>query len=331
VVLSGEKGYKKKLKEKYMSAPRPFRFGIITESTQSREEWTTLVRKAENLGYATFLLADHYVNELPPIAALMAAADATKTLRVGTFVFDNDFRHPAMLAKEVAALDLLSEGRFELGIGAGWHRPEYEQINLPFDRAGVRINRLEEALHIIKQFFTEETVRFTGTHYTVTDLPAFPKPYQRPHPPILMGGGGKKLLTLAGREADIIGLHLKVNDDGTVDASERTEAALECKVEWVRQAAGERFSAIELNLLIADVIITQDPLQAAEDYIQKKQRTGVTAEQILASPYVLIGSVEQHIERLQRLRERTGVSYIVIDSGCMDTFAPVVARLAGTA
>jgi len=312
-----------------MASTRPFRFGVITESTQSREEWTTLVRKAEDLGYATFLLADHYVNELPPIAALMAAADATRTLRVGTFVFDNDFRHPAMLAKEVAALDLLSEGRFELGIGAGWHRPEYEQINLPFDRAGIRINRLEEALHIIKQFFTKETVDFSGTHYTVTNLPAFPKPSQRPHPPILMGGGGKKLLTLAGREADIIGLHLKVNDDGTVDAEERTEAALERKVAWVRQAAGERFEAIELNLLIADVIITPNQLQAAEEYLQERKRTEVTAEQLLTSPYVLIGSVEQCIERLQHLRAQSGVSYIVIDAGYMDAFAPVVARLAG--
>src|SRR6266567_3642759 len=244
-----------------MSKMRPFRFGVITESAPSREHWATLVRKAEDLGYATFLLADHFVNEFPPLVALMAAADATKTLRVGSFVFDNDFRHPALLAKEIATLDLLSGGRFELGIGAGWHRPEYEQTGLPFDRAGVRINRLQEALSIIKQFFTQESVTFAGNHYTLTDLKAFPKPLQRPYPPILMGGGGKRLLTLAGQEADIIGLHLKVNDDGTVDASERTEAALAQKVEWVRQAAGERLATVELNILIAHVSITQDRQQ----------------------------------------------------------------------
>ena len=309
---------------------RPFRFGVITESAPSREQWIALVRQAEDLGYATFLLADHFVNEFPPLVALMAAADATKTLRVGSFVFDNDFRHPAMLAKEVATLDLLSGGRFELGIGAGWHRPEYEQVGLPFERAGIRIQRLEEALQILKQFFTEDTVTFAGTHYTVTNLHAFPRPQQRPHPPFLMGGGGKKLLTLAGREADIVGLHLKVSDDGTVDASERTETALARKVEWVRQGAGERFSAVELNLLVGTVIITQDQMQAAEQSIREKEGLEITAEQLIASPYVLIGSVEQVVERLQHLREHYGISYIVIGSEHMEIFAPVVARLAGT-
>jgi probable F420-dependent oxidoreductase len=287
------------------------------------------VRKAEDLGYATFLLADHFVNEFPPLVALTVAADATKTLRVGSFVFDNDFRHPALLAKEVATLDLLSGGRFELGIGAGWHRPEYEQTGLPFDSAGVRINRLEEALTIIKQFFTKESVTFAGSHYTVTDLKAFPKPLQHPSPPILMGGGGKRLLTLAGQEADIVGLHLKVNENGTVDASERTEAALAQKVEWVRRAAGERFAAVELNLLVGSVIITQHQQQAAEQYICESGRPFVTAEQLLASPYVLIGSIEQLIERIQRLREQFGISYLVLDADHMEAFAPVVARLAG--
>jgi probable F420-dependent oxidoreductase len=312
-----------------MPQKRPFRFGVITESAPSREHWMTLVRKAEDLGYATFLLADHFVNELPPLVALMAAADATKTLRVGSFVFDNDFRHPALLVKEVATLDLLSDGRFEFGIGAGWHRPEYEQIGLPFDRAGVRINRLQEALRIIKQFFTKESVTFAGSHYSVTDLKAFPKPVQRPYPPILMGGGGKRLLTLAGQEADIIGLHLKVNDDGTVDASERTEAALAQKVEWVRQAAGERFAAVELNLLIGRVILSEDQQQAAEQYIRQSEQAGVTVEQILANPYMLIGNIEQLTERIQGLREQFGISYLVLDADYMETLAPVVARLTG--
>src|SRR5205085_2098326 len=139
----------------------------------------------------------------------------------------------------------------------GWHRPEYEQVGLAFESAGIRINRLEEALRIIKQFFTQEAVTFAGKHYTVTDLQAFPKPLQRPHPPIFIGGGGKRLLSLAAREADIIGVHVKVNDDGTVDASERSEAAIAQKVEWVRQAAGERFPSLELNLLIRTIIITE--------------------------------------------------------------------------
>jgi len=164
----------------------------------------------------------------------------------------------------------------------------------------------------------------------VTNLKAFPKPLQRPSPPILMGGGGKRLLTLAGQEADIIGLHLKVNDDGTVDASERTEAALARKVEWVRQAAGERFAAVELNLLIASVIITQDQQQAAEQYLRESGRAGVTTEQLLASPYMLIGSIEQLSEQIQRLREQFGISYFVVGSEYMEAFAPVVSRLAGS-
>jgi probable F420-dependent oxidoreductase len=312
-----------------MSETRPFRFGVITENAPSRDYWITLVRRVEELGYATFLLADHFVNELMPIAALMAAADATKTLRVGSFVFDNDFRHPALLAKEAAALDLLSDGRLEFGIGAGWHRPEYDQIGLPFDSAGVRLSRLEEALHIIRQFFTEETVNFVGNHYTVTDLQAFPKPVQRPYPPFFMGGGGKKMLSLAAREADIIGLHVRVKDDGTVAADERSEAVLARKVEWVRQAAGDRFASIELNLLVSDIVITEDRQQAAEQYIREKGRPGATAEQILANPYLFIGSIEQIAEQLYRLREQFGISYFVVDSGVMEAFAPVVSRLAG--
>lgn len=313
-----------------MPEMRPFRFGVITENASSREQWVTLVRRVEELGYATFLLADHFVNELMPIAALMAAADATKTLRVGSFVFDNDFRHPALLAKEVAALDLLSDGRFEFGIGAGWHRPEYDQIGLSFDSAGVRLSRLEEALHIVRQFFTEETVNFVGKHYTVTNLQAFPKPVQRPHPPFFMGGGGKKMLSLAAREADIIGLHVRVKDDGTVDPSERIEAAIARKVEWIRQAAGDRFASIELNLLVSDIVITENRRQAAEHYMRERARPGATVEQILASPYLFIGSVDQIAEQICRLREQYGISYFVVDAGVMEAFAPVVAHLAGS-
>lgn len=312
-----------------MSKTRPFRFGVVAESAPSREQWTTLVRKAENMGYATFLLADHYVNEFPPIAALMAAADATSSLRVGSFVFDNDFRHPALLAKEVATLDLLSDGRFELGIGAGWHREEYEQVGLPFESAGVRIGRLEEALRVIKQFFTEEMVNFDGKYYHVNGLQAFPKPAQRPYPPIFIGGGGKRLLSIAGREADIVGLHVKVNDDGTVDAWERSEAGIAQKVEWVRQAAGERFEALEFNFLMRTVIITEDRQQAAERYVRERGSSEMTAEQLLASPYVLIGSVEQLVEQLQRLREVFGVSYFVVGDEDMEVFGSVVGRLAG--
>jgi len=312
-----------------MANTRPFRFGMAASSASTREAWAALARRAEELGYATFLLADHFVNEFPPIAALMAAADATNKIRIGSFVFDNDFRHPALLAKEAATLDLLSGGRFELGIGAGWHQPEYEQVGLPFEPAGVRIARLTEALSIIKQFFTRESVTFAGAHYRVTELQAFPKLAQRPHPPLYIGGGGKKVLTLAGQEADIVGLHLKVNADVTVDLSERTEAGLAQKVAWVRQAAGERFDSIELSLLLGGVIITADRQQAAEQRARERNLPGVTAEYLLANPYLLIGTVDQIVEQVQQRRERYGISYLVVVEEDMEAMAPVVACLAG--
>lgn len=312
-----------------MANTRPFRFGLAAGSASTREAWAALARRAEELGYATFLLADHFVNEFPPIAALMAAADATSKIRIGSFVFDNDFRHPALLAKEAATLDLLSGGRFELGIGAGWHQPEYEQVGLPFEPAGVRIARLTEALSIIKQFFTRESVTFAGAHYRVTELQAFPKPAQRPHPPLFIGGGGKKVLTLAGQEADIVGLHLKVNADVTVDLSERTEAGLAQKVAWVRQAAGERFDSIELSLLLGGVVISDDRQQAAEQRARERNLPGVTAEYLLASPYLLIGTVDQIVEQVQQRRERYGISYLVVGEEDMEAMALVVACLAG--
>ena len=313
-----------------MTNARLFRFGVANEvGAPSREAWATLVRHAEDLGYATFLIADHYVNEFPPISALMAAADVSSTIRVGSFVFDNDFRHPAQLAKEVATLDLLSGGRFELGIGAGWHRPEYEQIGLPFEPARVRIDRLAEAVTILKQFFTQETVTFVGKHYAVTNLQAFPKPLQRPYPPLFIGGGGQRVLTVAGREADIVGFLPRAKDDGTIDAQEHTEAALAQKVSWVQEAAGERFGAVELSQLMSAVIVTSDRQQAAEQHAREQGLPGVTAEHILANPYLLIGTVEHIGEQLHRLRELYGISYFVVSVDHMEALAPVVARLAG--
>jgi len=316
-----------------MSAARPFRFGIKVAmdpgDIPSREAWIALARKSEDLGYATFTIADHFVNEYLPIAALMFVADATSTLRVGSCVFDNNYRHPAVLAKEVAAIDWLSGGRFELGLGAGALQVDYDQSGLPFDRPAVRIQRLAESVSILKQFFTQDSVTFTGEHYRVTELAASPKAAQHPHPPIFIGGGGRKLLTLAAREADIIGVERRLKDgQGTIDPSESTEAALGQKVALLRETAGERFAAIELNYGIAALVVTENRQQAAELLAQRRGR-GETAEQILANPYLLIGTVELMVETLQRRREQFGVSYLQVYFQDIDVFAPVVARLAG--
>ena len=318
-----------------MPTPRPFRFGASAEVTATRAEWVARVRRAEALGYAVFALPDHFDGSLfPPIAGLMSAADATTRIRIASYVFDNDFRHPAVLAKEAAALDLLSDGRLELGIGAGWDLDDYHQTGLPMDPPAQRIDRLAESITILKRFFTEETVTFTGAHYQVSGLAASPKPAQRPHPPFFIGGGGPRVLRLAGQEADIVGLHFKVNADGGTDASERTEAALARKIEWVRAAAGERFGAIELNLLPNAVVVTDDRQQAAETIAQKiLARRGpgsITPDDVLASPYWLIGSIEQIVGRLLHLRETYGISYWTIRAADVETAALVVARLAGT-
>lgn len=316
-----------------MSNTRPFRFGIKVATDPgdlpTRDAWIALAQKTEDLGYATLSIADHVINGHLPIAALMFVADATRTLRIGSCVFDNNYRHPVLLAKEVAALDMFSGGRFELGLGAGSLRIDYDQAGLLFERPGIRIQRLAESVSILKQFFTRDAVTFAGEHYTVTDLATSPKAQQRPHPPIFIGGGGNKLLTLAAREADIIGMEARLRDDqGSTDPSERTEAALAHKVELVREVAGERFAAIELNYGFAAVTLTEDRQQAAEQRARKRGR-GETADEILANPYLLIGTTEQMVETLQRRREQLGISYLQVFFEDIDAFAPVVARLAG--
>ncbi|HEX5439886.1 MAG TPA: TIGR03621 family F420-dependent LLM class oxidoreductase [Ktedonobacterales bacterium] len=314
-----------------MAEVRPFRFGAGVTGAGSRAEWLALARRIEELGYAVLLVPDHFDEVFLPSVALLSAADAAPGLRIGSYVYDNDFRHPALLAKEAALLDLLSDGRLELGIGAGWNVADYEQTGLPFESAGIRIERLAEAITIVRQFFTRDSVTFAGQYYQVTGLRSMPKPVQRPHPPIFIGGGGKRLLTLAGQEADIVGLHFKVNANNTVDAEERLETALARKIAWVREAAGERFAAIELNLLLSGVIVTDDRQRAAAARARELQAGGstVTADVLLQSPYWLIGSVDEMVERLAQLRAAHGVSYIVAREDAFEAFAPVVARLAG--
>jgi probable F420-dependent oxidoreductase len=315
---------------------RRFRFGLTPMGAESRKEWVEQARKAEELGYSTFLVPDHYVNDFAPIAALSVAAEATSTLRVGSYVFDNDFRHPAMLAKEAATLDLLSDGRVEVGIGAGWHGGDYEQTGTPFDPPGVRVSRLEEAVQIIKRLFSEdEPVSYSGKFYTLNGLLGSPRPVQKPHPPIMMAGGSKRVLSIAGREADIVGLHLKTYADGSGgDPTSTSHAATLEKLEWVRQAAGERFDQLEFNVLIKQCVITDNPRQAAEE-LARQQTPGTSSERpptadfFLESPNALIGPIESIVETLQMRREYYNISYITVMGDVLEEFAPVVARLNG--
>jgi probable F420-dependent oxidoreductase len=319
-----------------MDGMRPFRFLTDTSDQLDGPALTAVARRAESLGYSTLMMPDHLVAQYAPIPLLTAAAMATETLRVGTFVFNNNLRHPAVLAQDLATLDRLSGGRLELGIGAGWNKPEHEAIGIPFEPVGTRITKLAEALAVLKGCFGDEKFSFAGEHYTITDYDAGPKPLQRPHPPIFIGGGGKRLLTLAGREAQIVGLapRLAKNAQGapTLDTPSITLAATEEKIGWVRAAAGERFDEIELNTYPTGgpMVLTNDArAEAARRADKLRERTGVdlTVEEILESPHVFIGTVKQLTRKIVELREHLGISSFLFDD--MEAFAPIVEELAG--
>ena len=299
-----------------MSARHPFRFGVVAAQARSGEEWAEKARRIESLGYATLVIPDNVQYTLAPFPALAIAAAATRTLHVGTYVIANDYRNPVMLAKEAATLDLLSGGRFELGIGAG--RPtaahDNQMLGLPFDTGGVRLARMAEALAIIKPLLAGEKVSTTGQHYAVADAAISPLPVQKPHPPILVAGSGKRLLTLAAREADIVALGV---------GPDATEAVVAEKIGWLRDAAGERFERLEVNLNLM-MVGEQMPRWIAA-------RFGADAAALARSGAVpvLTGTTDQMCETLQRRRETLGISYIVVSDELMDALAPVVERLAG--
>lgn len=283
---------------------KAFRFGVVTGGHPSRTAWITLARRVEELGYATLLMPDVMGTPLPAMTALAVAVTATTKLRVGSYVFVNDYRNPALLAREIAALDLLSDGRVELGLGAGNWPQDYQRLGIPFDQPGIRVSRFAEGLSIIKQFFTGETVNFSGKYYTTAHLPGFPRPVQRPHPPIVIGSGGRRMLTLAAREADVV---LPAGAQG---------ADLEEKIGWIREAAGERFEHLELGQTTFGIELTDGPA-AVEPLVRAMP----------AEPRPM--TTEQAVEHLLEQRERLGISYIQIQERQMENFAPVVARLNG--
>jgi probable F420-dependent oxidoreductase len=310
-----------------MSA-RTFRFGVQCALAASRREWQEKARRVEALGYQVLLVPDHFGKQLAPVPALLSAAEATRAIRIGALVFDNDFRHPALLAKEAATLDTLSDGRFEFGIGAGWMRSEYEQAGIAFESGATRVSRLEEAIPLIRSVWREGPTSFSGQHYRLAGLESAPLPLQRPGPPLLIGGGGPRILRLAAREADIVGLVLRSRADGNgLDLGDLSSAALDDKVRWVREAAGARFETLELNTLIQTVAITADRAVTAD---RVARAFGVSADAVLDTPYALIGSEDEIADLLRERRARFGLSYYVLFERDMEAFAPVAARLAGT-
>ena len=306
---------------------RPFRFGLLARTAASRDEWLGKARRAETLGYATFLVPDHFRDQVATSVGIMAAAAATTTIRVGSMVFDNDFRHPAVVAKDAATLDLLSGGRFELGLGAGWLLPDYAQTGISFDAGRVRVERLEEAVRIITRYLEGGPVTAKGKHYAVSELEGLPRPVQRPRPPLLIGGGRPRILALAAREADIVGIAPRTHPDGSgLDVTDTTPQALDAKVANIRAAAGARFAGLELNLLVQRVIVADDPGPGLSEVAQQWQLDPVALPE---SPFVLAGPVDAIIDALEARRARYGVSYVVVFEAFMDAFAPVVRRLSG--
>lgn len=310
---------------------RPFRFGVQLTGAPTRQVWVDTARRVEDLGYAVANMPDHFNEQLAPLPALQAVLDATTTLRAGALVFDNDYKHPVVLAKELATMDVLSDGRVDIGLGAGWMISDYEQAGMTYDPAGVRIDRFVEGLAVIKGVMGPGPFSFAGEHYTITGYDGLPKPIQSPCPPIMIGGGGKRVLSIAAREADIVGVNgtLHAGVIGPDAVATMTHEAVVDKVGIVADAAraAGRLDAIELHIRTFFVSVTDDRDAAVG---AMAAFAGIEPAAIAASPFALIGTARQIADDLIERRERFGFSYVTIGAGELDSFAPVVAQLAGT-
>jgi probable F420-dependent oxidoreductase len=310
---------------------RPFRFGVQLTAALGAAAWVETAKRIESHGYAVATMPDHFDGQLAPMPALQAVLDATTTLRAGALVFDNDYKHPVVLAKELATMDVLSEGRVEIGLGAGWMISDYERAGMNYERPGVRIDRFAEGLAVIKGVMADGPFSFEGEHYTISGYDGLPKPVQRPHPPVIIGGGGRRVLSIAAREADIVGVNGTL-DSGVIGPeaiATMTEQAVVDKVGVVAEAAAAtgRTADIEMNIRTFFVSVTEDR-DAAIGAIAGM--VGVDEDMIAASPFALVGPPSAIAEMLIERRERFGFSYITVGADVFGAFAPVVARLAGT-
>jgi probable F420-dependent oxidoreductase len=305
----------------------PFRFAVHTGGGEVVDGWTDFARRAESLGYAAVYLTDHLGRGLAPIAAMACAAAATTTLRIGSYVFANDFRHPLILAREAATLDRLSGGRLEIGLGAGWMRSDYRQLGMPYDRPGLRIDRLQESFRLVRRLLSGEEVTHEGRFYRLDRARVWPDPVQRPHPPMMLAGGGPRLLRFAAREAQIVGLAPQMTPAGRPMLRLASDDALAGRVELIRAAAPERFEQLELNVFVADagVVGSGQSLGANAAAVAKSAGPAV----IGGSPYLLYGTAAQLRDSILRRRDRSGISSYGIPARAMEAFAPLVAELAG--
>ena len=323
-------------------ASRPFRFAVQAFEAKSGKEWIEVARRTEDLGYSTLFTTDHYFGpgsiaessghrpvDVAPIAAMTAAAAATTGLRVGCRVFNVDLHQPVVLAKELATLDMLSDGRLEVGLGAGWVAAEYEGLGVTMDRPGVRIARLGEVVELMKAHWSGRDVAVDGAHVHAHGFSGLPLPVQQPHPPIFIGGGRQRILTLAGQLADIVSFNFDNSAGRLGAASVASSGAVETeqKLEWVRAGAGDRFDDIELEIGAYFVAVDDDPGPMIS---AMAERFGVSEEEFASHPHAMLGSVDSICDTLQERRDRYGFSYVTVPQRNMDDVAPVVARLSGT-
>jgi probable F420-dependent oxidoreductase len=289
--------------------------------------WREFARRAEGQGYDVLLVTDHMGPQVAPIPAMMAAADATTTLRVGSFVFSNDYRNPLMLAKEIATIDVISGGRVELGIGAGWNVSDYRQMGIAYDAPAVRVARLEEAVHLLDRLLREEVVDHKGTYYDLRDARLLPRPIQRPRPPFMIGGGSARTLRLAARRADIVSFAPSIDPHGRPRPRSLTTGGLRQRIAQLRRYAGDRASAIELNVWLFDAGVSDHARSLGRAVATIAKRS---ANALVGSPFLLYGTRASLRDLLRERRAELGLSYISIPGQAMDEFAPIVQELRGT-
>ena len=307
----------------------PFRFGVSGGLLTDPHEFVALGVRAEELGYSAVALPDHLDEQCGLLVALTAVAAATTRIHLATLVLANDFRNPTVLAKELATLDRFSGGRVEWGIGAGWKTTDYEKAGITLDRAGVRIARLAESIAVMKQCFADGVFSFAGEHYQIGSLDGLPKPIQRPHPKLMVAGGGPLILGLAAREADIIGINLSLAG-GVIDAaagSTGAPARTDTKLAAIREAAGDRFERLELQSRIHMVLPTDERDSLVDSMAAGFNLTPAEAQEM---PHVLVGTIDQMCDDIRRWRDRWGISYVSWSADALESLAPLVERLTGT-
>jgi probable F420-dependent oxidoreductase len=319
---------------------RPFRFGVQTTGASNLTEWRNLAKSVEDSGYSVMLMPDHLDNQFAPLPALAVAAQATTSLRLGQLVLSNDYRHPVMLAKELATLDVLSGGRLEIGLGAGHVGQEYALAGMSFDSPKVRVDRLIEGIRVIRGLLAPGAFSFAGKHYTVDGIEGWPRPVQD-SVPLLIGGGGPRMLRFAATEADIVGINLTTGVGqrsptwqssneaeappvGSPYASTMTPTAVDEKGALVQDAAGVRRGQLELNIRAYMTCIRPDADEALNEVARRLE---LPPEFVADSPFALVGPPTKLVDDLLARRERWGLSYVVVAAADVEAFAPVVATL----